>query len=317
MSTTQCRLSILSLSRHALSVFPCSNLHITLLVCVSIFFLCLSLAEHARCETQSLDTILAENALLEAENRKLKELLQEEPCVIRNALPFIAANVREGWSFADEATLTPIDPTQIEAATVMILVLEPSFAMGTGFFVAKDIVVTSSHVVAGAPYVGIFSKGLKRPLVGEVIASTDAGGRDYAIIRIEPQEATVAPLPLCATVRKTEQVGTWGFPGVISLDDPKFKDLLNGDLLSVPEAVYSEGVVNVVREPPPVEILHTAVTSHGNSGGPLVNARGCVVGINTYIQEDGRSYRQTSISLGAGDLAAFLRSQGIHPLLYE
>jgi len=241
----------------------------------------------------------AENKALEDEIARLKPLLEAEPCAVRRALA----------APAPSAAVAP--NARIEAATALILVGDPPSTMGTGFFVAPDLVATNHHVVDTASRVTVVGKGLPRPLVGNVIASTEEGGRDYAVVRIDPKGVTAQALPLCPSVAKTDKVATWGFPGVISFDDPKFQKLLEGDPTAVPEVVYSEGVVNVVRDTTPAEILHTAVTSKGNSGGPLLDGKGCVVGITTFLHEDTDSYRQTSIALGAGDLAEYLRSLGI------
>lgn len=253
----------------------------------------------------SLETVRAENKALEAEIVKLRALRDAEPCAIRQALGLPVATPAEA------------DPAKLEAATVLILILGDKPSMGTGFFVAPGVVATNRHVVGAQSQVTVMGKGFPHPLIGRVIAATDAEGRDYALVRLNGPEAQIEPLPLCGTVHKTDKVGTWGFPGAISLDDPKFKRLMEGELSSVPEAVYSEGVVNVVHDSvTPPEILHTAVLSPGNSGGPLVNAAGCVVGINTAIEADDESYRQTNVSLGAGDLAAFMRAQGIAPVFF-
>ena len=250
----------------------------------------------------------AENKALEDEIARLTSLLEAEPCAVRRALA--AAPSGAGAAPVAGAPVAASN-ARIEAATALILVGEPASTMGSGFFVAPDIVVTNHHVVGTAVQVYVISKGLPRPVVGKVIASSEEGGRDYAVVRIDATGATAQALPLCPSVAKTDKVATWGFPGVLSFDDPKFQKLLAGDLSAVPEAVYSEGVVNVLRETTPSEILHTAVTSKGNSGGPLLDAKGCVVGITTLLHEDTDSYRQTSIALGAGDLAAYLQSQGI------
>jgi serine protease Do len=262
-----------------------------------------------RTEGRTLEAVNAESAALEAEIAKLRALQEADPCTIRQALSRPEATTSGNQAPADKA-----DAAAVEAATVLVLVMEPTPMMGSGFFVTPDIVVTNHHVIGSASQVAVVGKGLGHLVLGKVIAATAEDGKDYAVIRLEKMNAAIRPLPLCGTVRKTDKVETWGFPGLISRDDPKFQRLMDGDLSAVPEAVYSEGVVNVVHDTTPPEILHTAVISPGNSGGPLVNASGCVVGINTAIQADEKSYRQTNVSLGAGDLANYLQSQGIQPV---
>ena len=199
----------------------------------------------------------------------------------------------------------------IEAATALII---SEIGTGTGFFVAPGIVATNRHVVENSPDVLLLNKALGGLTRGKVIALSREEERDYALIRLDAASRSLpAPLPLCGGVKKTDKVGSWGFPGTISRADPQFQALMRGDLHAVPEEVYSEGVVNVVYETAPPMIMHTAVTSHGNSGGPLVNANGCVVGISTMISQDQNSYRQTSVALASGDLAAFLWQHGISP----
>ena len=279
---------------------------------VATLVLALALAVLPSLAAAQAADLAVENKALEDEIAQLTPLLEAEPCAVRRALTG-AAPVAAAPVTAAPIAAVPVaaSSARIEAATALILVGEPASSMGTGFFVAPDIVVTNHHVVDTAAQVNVISKGLPRPVVGKVIASTAEGGRDYAVVRIDATGATAQALPLCPSVAKTDKVATWGFPGVISFDDPKFQKVLAGDMSAVPEAVYSEGVVNVLRETTPAEILHTAVTSKGNSGGPLLDAKGCVVGITTFLHEDTDSYRQTSIALGAGDLAAYLQSQGI------
>lgn len=265
-------------------------------------------------ESRSLESVKAENAALEAEIAKLRQLGTADPCTIRAALAQPARLDKAEPGEPVPAAVGKPDPAAAEAATVLVLILEPKFMMGSGFFVTPDTIVTNQHVVGNASQVAVIGKGLNGLATGKVVAATGDNGRDYAVIRLDKAVTAIRPLPLCGTVRKTEKVGTWGYPGLISHDDPKFQRLMDGDLTAIPEAVYSEGVVNVVRDTTPPEILHTAVISPGNSGGPLVNASGCVVGINTAIQSDEKSYRQTNVSLGAGDLAGYLQSQGIQPV---
>ena len=87
-------------------------------------------------------------------------------------------------------------------------------------------------------------------------------------------------------------------------------NLLAGKSQTAPEVVYSDGVVNVVLDRTPRLIVHSATVSQGNSGGPLVNAAGHVVGINTFIKLDEESYRQSSLAIVASSAMDFLREAG-------
>jgi S1-C subfamily serine protease len=118
-------------------------------------------------------------------------------------------------------------------------------------------------------------------------------------------------------VRRTDRISAWGFPGAVTGGDPKFAALLKGDIGAAPEVVFTEGTVSVVLERKPPLIVHSAVISQGNSGGPLVDEYGAVLGINTLIRLDDESYRQSSMAIVAADMIAFLQEQGLPFTLAE
>lgn len=227
----------------------------------------------------------------------------------------------QGWGQQDEMPTPAGNPdavdmdTLLESATVFILAPRgDDLITGSGFFVAPGVVVTNAHVVDGCdddvlvgnPAMGGFAKAA-------VVAATSENGRDYAILRIQGRTPRVGILRLCEDVRRMDRVSAWGFPSTVTQNDPHFAALMeNEDFSEVPSVVYSEGVVSVIHDYQPRLILHTATLSHGNSGGPLVDENGDVVGINTMIHQDEDSYRQSSISLPADDLAAFLEENDIN-----
>ena len=142
---------------------------------------------------------------------------------------------------------------------------------GSGFIVDESgDVITNAHVVAGADELtAVLSDGSQAPV--KVVGSDDL--LDVAVLKLD--------LPAGESV-----------PGIVKFGDSS--SLRAGDQIvaignalgSFPNTV-SEGTVNATDRSFPTEggltdwIQHDAEIWHGNSGGPLLNLRGEVVGINT------------------------------------
>lgn len=227
--------------------------------------------------------------------------------------PMPSANATAPAKAVDLSTLTI--PQRLEQGTVLILAPVPGGAQqGTGFFINPDHVLTNRHVVANAidDMVMVTNANLRGARRGVVVARSDTPGYDFALIKVMLVEGDQAPaLPLSAAVSRTDKVSAWGFPALVSEQDPAYLRLLKGDFNAVPEVVFTDGVVNAILQTSPRNIVHSAVVSQGNSGGPLVNEKGDVIGINTFIRLDADSNRQTQTALGSDAIMAFLREKGI------
>jgi V8-like Glu-specific endopeptidase len=216
--------------------------------------------------------------------------------------------------------LNPDAGDNIESATVLVIASgDESAGAGTGFFINDRQLLTNRHVVADAlgsrnGVVLITSKSLGRVVRVEIKSVTPANevGRDYAVLEVS-EPVNHAKLALQPQAQRQERVGAWGYPSLNTEMDPQMQALLEGDATSAPEIIYSEGVISVVQRGTggPSIISHTADVSHGNSGGPLVNAAGDVIGINTQIRADEKSNRQVNMSLASDDIIRFLGENGI------
>lgn len=189
--------------------------------------------------------------------------------------------------------------------------------VGSGFFIAPGIIITNKHVVKSNKRVIVFSKNLETPQLAVVQALSMGKNQDYAILKMQKDNYGPRGLAICAKTEIGENVSTWGFPLSILERDPKFKMLKAGDPNAMPELIYSEGMINSIKQSPIVRILHTAEIFHGSSGSPLTNSDYCVVGINTYLHTDKKTKQRTSIALGAEDIVKFLKTNGVEPINYQ
>ena len=201
----------------------------------------------------------------------------------------------------------------LEQATV--LVISERGDSGSGFFIAPNYVVTNHHVVGRVAPGGealVLSKHLKTGYVGTVVATSPPGQpsqADFAIIRVDVPAGAMRPLALASEPSSLSEVVSAGYPAIAIAQDRNLRGLAAGNIKAAPEVVLTKGTVSAVqnRERNTPMVLHSAEISAGNSGGPLIDACGRVVGINTFLVSDKQSTK-ANYALGASWLAGFLRN---------
>lgn len=276
----------------------------------------------------TLRVLEEQERLLVQQREQWLALLREDPCIVKERLSTLPAAPADmpatpPPAASPEATPAPqaapaVTPApastqaqRLEDATVLILARQSGgLALGSGFFISPSHVLTNAHVIGDARDVFLINGktgGIRRARLLRLAVDK---GRDFALLSLD-KPAAVQALRFAPDPQRTERVSAWGFPGAVSGDDPKFRALLAGKSQTAPEVVYSDGVVNVVLDRTPRLIVHSATVSQGNSGGPLVNAAGHVVGINTFIKLDEESYRQSSLAIVASSAMDFLREAGV------
>lgn len=145
-------------------------------------------------------------------------------------------------------------------------------ATGTGVVVTSDgEILTNAHVVDGATEVRVRFAGDTEPVVAEVLAA-DAGN-DLALLKVNATSLTAATFAKPGSVRVGDQVVAIGY--ALALDGGP--SVTTGIVSAMKRTIFTEsGALNSL-------IQTDAAISSGNSGGPLANMRGEVVGINTAV----------------------------------
>lgn len=149
---------------------------------------------------------------------------------------------------------------QLSDASGSVVALFTGDGMGSGFLVSRDgHILTNRHVVGAAKYLKVkWSDGVET--IGEVIR-TDPG-RDIAVIKTEPRGRQPITLRR-GGVQAGETVFAIGTPL-----DPR----LQGSL--------TQGIVSANRILDGYSFIQSdVVVNPGNSGGPLLNAKGEAVGV--------------------------------------
>jgi 2-alkenal reductase len=163
--------------------------------------------------------------------------------------------------------------------------IEAVEAQGSGFVVSpKGYVLTNSHVFTNA------GESAKVKAADHLFVEFNDGDRvaanvvgwdiydDVGLLKVNPRDHAINPVPLgnSAQVRVGEPVAAIGSPfgnvgsitvGVVSATERSIRSITSQYRLV--DAIQTDAPIN-----------------HGNSGGPLFDARGRVIGINAQIRSD-------------------------------
>jgi S1-C subfamily serine protease len=162
---------------------------------------------------------------------------------------------------------------------------ETQRALGSGFVIDKaGHIVTNDHVVQGATAIQVsFSNNerYKAKVIG-VDPSTDV-----AVLQVGVKARALTPLPLgnSDSVHVGDQVIAIGNP--FGLD----RSVTAGIVSAVQRRIEAPNQLSIGH------VIQTdAALNHGNSGGPLLNAQGEVIGVNAQIETGGSG--QGNVGIG-------------------
>jgi serine protease Do len=157
----------------------------------------------------------------------------------------------------------------------------PTHGMGSGFIVSPDgVIITNAHVVDGASEVMV--KLTDRRELRAKVLGTDKE-TDVAVIRIDARNLPVVHIGKPADAR----VGDW----VLAIGSPfGFENSVTAGIVSAKSrSLPDEGYVPFIQT--------DVAVNPGNSGGPLFDAHGDVIGINSQIYSRSGGYQGLSFAI--------------------
>ena len=154
---------------------------------------------------------------------------------------------------------------------------EKIYSIGSGFIINSDgYILTNAHVVRGADQLKV-TLTTGEEYEGEVVGLDEVS--DLAVVKIDTEDLSSVVMGNSGDLIIGEWAIAIGNPFGYLLDDPN-PTVTVGVISAVNRDIKRErGQVQIYRK----MIQTDAAINQGNSGGPLVNASGEVIGVNTFI----------------------------------
>jgi putative serine protease PepD len=145
---------------------------------------------------------------------------------------------------------------------------------GTGIVLNNDgMILTNDHVVAGASSISVSSNGSSSVSHTATLVGEEANS-DLALIKVDPSGLALKPLTIVSS--SSMQVGdaVYAIGNPYGLNETLTRGIVSalGRSISAPDGATITGALQT-----------DAALNPGNSGGPLLNERGQVIGINSQI----------------------------------
>ncbi|SFD92554.1 Do family serine endopeptidase [Massilia yuzhufengensis] len=167
----------------------------------------------------------------------------------------------------------------------------PVFGAGSGFIVSPDgVILTNAHVVQGADEVTVKLQD-RREFRAKVLGTDPR--TDVAVLKIDAKNLPTVPMGQSRSLL----VGEW----VLAIGSPYgLESTVTAGVVSATGRALDDNVVPFIQT--------DVAVNPGNSGGPLINTRGEVIGINSQIYSQTGGYQGLSFAIPI-DVAIKIKDQ--------
>lgn len=189
---------------------------------------------------------------------------------------------------------------------------------GSGFAVTPNMIVTNAHVVREAVMDDTLSIGIvpseqaradEPGAFGKLVAISPRN--DLALIKIAENSLRLPPVTFAGGASgDMGEVSAVGYPMNVDLAQGLEMD----DIFKPQPPVKSRGFLSGERPSRQFDtILHTAPIARGNSGGPLLDGCGRVLGVNSFGADSDGSDAEFYFAVSLRELLPFLRDNEVEP----
>ncbi len=148
---------------------------------------------------------------------------------------------------------------------------------GTGIVLNEQgLILTNDHVIKGARSLTVDASGSSKKTTSATIVGEEAN-QDLALIRVDPSGLGLKPLTLTSSSSVQVGDGVYAIGNPYGLEETLTRGIVSalGREISAPDGAKITGAIQT-----------DAALNPGNSGGPLIDAQGSVIGVNSQIASD-------------------------------
>jgi S1-C subfamily serine protease len=211
-------------------------------------------------------------------------LLRKFTPVPPTTLVATSATGHAGKALSRQAIGARIEPSVVDVTAT--LTYDDETASGTGFVVdgKKALILTNNHVIRDATEVSVTIPGTGQSYTAKIVGADVPA--DIAVLEIEPVPGlTAAPIGDSGELRAGDSVISFGNRAGAGGSPAIATGMISGTGRTIQAADGASGFSETLRD----MLATTAKIEPGDSGGPLADSTGTVVGVDTAAGTGGTS----------------------------